>query len=249
MAATKEKEITIAEKLGALHELQRIDTKIDQIQQYRGELPMEVSDLEDEIEGLTNRVDKLDSGIKDKRDEIKELKNKIKEGEALVKKYEKQLNNVKNNREFDALNKESEIQKLDIQLAEKKIGKITEEIDNKKSYLKESKELLACKTDDLKLKKKELKKITAETEKEEASLTRKSKRAQKKIEERLINAYTRIRNNYRNGLAVVTVERDACGGCYNKIPPQKQLEIKQRKRVIVCEHCGRILVYAGEDIE
>jgi len=245
-------ELTVEEKLVNLHELQSIDSQIDEIKVLRGELPMEVNDLEDEITGLETRVAKLKEEAEELNSAVSGNQLGIKEAKALIEKYEGQQGNVKNNREFDALTKEIELQNLEVQLAEKKIRDANNEMGAKQEYLKESEEKLASRVSDLELKKVELQQIVTKTEKEEAKLTKKSTSQKKKIEDRLLKAYERIRTNYRNGLAVVTIERDSCGGCYAKIPPQRQLEIRTRKRFILCEHCGRVLVdnelANGEDI-
>jgi len=240
MAATKE--ISIGDKLDALETLQSVDSKIDEIRRLRGELPMEVNDLEDEIHGLETRIERIGTELKDLETDIANKKNGIKESEELIKKYEKQQLNVKNNREFDALNKEMEMQNLEIQLSEKKIGQADLAVVAKKELENTTKELLAGRQVDLKEKQKELKKITAETEKEEKQLLKESEKAQTSIEDRILKAYQRIRTSYNNGLAVVSVERDSCGGCFAKVPPQRQAEIRHRKKIIVCEHCGRILI-------
>lgn len=245
--ATKANEITVEEKLEALYNLQQVDKKINEIYKLRGELPLEVNDLEDEIAGLNTRADNLKAEIDGVNEDIAANKNKVKEAEAMKAKYEKQLNNVKNNREYDALTKEIENQDLDIQLANKKTKEADETIKSKEEYLKKSKEVLKAKKKDLVEKNKELEKITKDTEKEEKSLLNKRKKLAKTIEERLIKAYDRIRNAYKNGMAVVKVERNSCGGCFAKVPPQRQLELGQRKKIIVCEHCGRILVDFGEE--
>ena len=236
------KDITVEDKLKALYNLQQIDSSIDRIKTVRGELPLEVQDLEDEIEGLETRVENFTHDIKGLENSITEKRYAIKDSEALIRKYKEQQMNVRNNREFDSLSKEIEYQELEIQLANKRIKEFQASIENKKEILDSSQASLEEKQKDLQHKKKELDEITKETEKEEEELSKKSERAEKLIEDRLIAAYKRIRDNARNGLAVVTVQRDACGGCFNKIPPQRQLEIKSRKKVIVCEHCGRILV-------
>ncbi len=245
-AATKNKkdakDITVEDKLRALYDLQIIDSNIDKIQIVRGELPLEVQDLEDEIEGLETRVENFTHDIKGLENSITEKRYGIKDAEALIRKYKEQQNNVRNNREFDSLTKEIEFQELEIQLSEKRIREFEAQVSNKTEVLAEAQSLLDERQKDLEHKKAELEEIIKETEKDEDSLGKKSVKAQKSIEDRLINAYKRIRGNARNGLAVVTVQRDACGGCFNKIPPQRQLEIKSRKKVIVCEHCGRILV-------
>ena len=245
-------EISIEDKLRQLFSLQRIDTKIDEIEVLKGELPIEVSDLEDEITGLETRLKNLNDTVKDIEKEGQKFTAKISEGEALIKKYTKQLDDVKNNREFDALSKELEMQKLEIQLAEKKAREINDKASAKNTVIKEAKEKLKAKKSNLDVKKEELKSIIAKTEKEEKALRKNSQAAEALIDERLLKAYHRIRNNYRNGLALVAIERDACGGCFNQIPPQIQLEVSQRKKIIACEHCGRILVdseIAGYTVE
>ena len=232
----------MSEILETLYDLQQVDSKIDAIEVLKGELPMEVSDLEDEIEGLTKRVDKMSSQIDDLKSEINKHQVNKKEADTLIERYEKQLDSVKNNREYDALTKEIELQKLEIQLSEKRINEYNEKIEVRKQTLDSTKERLDDKTKALEVKKVELEKIIEKTNKEEAKLKRASEKVKKGIEARLLKSYTKIRSTYRNGLAVVTVERDACGGCFNKIPPQLQLEISQKKKIIACEHCGRVLV-------
>lgn len=236
------KELSVAEKLKSLYELQMIDSDFDEISILKGELPIEVSDLEDEIAGLETRVQKLNYTIKDMESDINRHKTNIKDSENNIVRYEKQLDNVKNNREFDALTKELELQKLEIQLSEKKIKEIKYLIGGKEETLVATQARLTQKQKDLDNKKVELSQIIEKTEKEEEKLKKKAEKARKKIEDRLLLAYDKIRNSYRNGLSVVSVERDACGGCFNKIPPQLQLEIGLRKKIIACEHCGRILV-------
>lgn len=235
-------ELSIAEKLKQLYELQLIDSEVDQIAILKGELPMEVSDLEDEIVGLETRTNKLVASIDDFNSEISRHQANLKEAETLIERYEKQMDNVKNDREYGALQKELEIQKLEIQLSEKKIKEINLLVATKEETRKATQEKLDQKKKDLEAKKVELEKIIEKTEKETDKLLKKSEKAKKNIEERLLKAYSKVRNAYRNGLAVVTVERDACGGCFNQIPPQVQLEIAMRKKIIACEHCGRILV-------
>jgi predicted nucleic acid-binding Zn-ribbon protein len=244
MAKTKTDEISVEEKLRALFELQQIDSKIDKIRTVRGELPLEVRDLEDLVAGLETRVNNFTEELKTLEDSITDKKNVIKDAQALIKKYEAQQAKVRNNREYDAITKEIEFQNLEIQLAEKRIKEYKATILAKKDVITQSEEDLKDRKKDLKLKKQELDEIIAETEKEEQDLLKKSKLSESIIEERLLNAYKRIRSNVINGLGVVTVERDACGGCFNKIPPQRHLDIKTHKKVIVCEHCGRILVDA-----
>jgi hypothetical protein len=235
-------EQTVEQKLKALYELQNIHTKIDKIRQVRGELPMEVADLEDEVAGLETRIQKIKAELDDTEDAIVNRKNMIKDAQALIKKYEKQLEDVKNNREYDALTKEVEIQNLEIQVCEKKIKEHGFEIASKTEIYDQALANIDSRKVDLEIKKGELATITAETEKEEQALTKKADKAETQIEERLLTAYNRLRKNAVNGLAVVTIDRDSCSGCFNQIPPQRQLDIRQRKKVIVCEHCGRILV-------
>ena len=244
MSKAKTDEISVEEKLRALFELQQIDSKIDKIRTVRGELPLEVRDLEDFVAGLETRIGNFTDELKTLDDAIVEKKNVIKDAQVLIKKYETQQGKVRNNREYDSLTKEMEFQNLEIQLAEKRIKEYKANIIAKKEIAEKSEEELASRQKDLKIKKKELEEIVAETEKEEAALLKKSKNSETIIDERLLNAYKRIRSNVMNGLGVVTVERDACGGCFNKIPPQRQLDIRMHKKIIVCEHCGRILVDA-----
>ncbi len=240
-----ESEISIEEKLRALFELQRVDTEIDKIKILRGELPLEVQDLEDEIEGLETRIKNLQDECKSLESAVSAKKNEIINANALIKKYQEQQENVRNSREFDSLSKEIEYQKLEIELCEKRIKEFTAQIKSKKEIIEEATKKLEERKHDLAVKKKELEEITAETQKEEEQLLKRSQEIEKMIEPRLISAYKRIRSNARNGLAVVTVERDSCGGCFAKIPPQRQLEIRSRKKIIVCEYCGRILVDRG----
>lgn len=236
------KELTVEEKLKYLSELQDIDSQIDEINILKGELPLEVSDLEDDIEGMNTRIHKLKDKIDDLEGEIAKHHSNISEAEALILRYEKQMDNVKNNREYDALSKELELQRLEIQLSKKKIKEAEGQLEKKVETLNVNEERFAAKSKELETKRVELQEIIEKTEKEEEKLQKKSEKARKKIEDRLLKAYSKIRENYRNGLAVVKVERDSCGGCFNKIPPQVQLEIAMRKKIIACEHCGRILV-------
>ena len=235
-------EQTVEQKLKALYELQTIHTKIDKIRQVRGELPMEVADLEDDVEGLETRIQKIKSELDDLEDDIVTRKNLIKEAQSNIKKYETQLNEVKNNREYEAISKEIEIQGLDIQVSEKKIKEYGYEITTKTQIYEKALADLEGRRADLDAKKAELGTITSETEKEENELNSEADKASKNIEERLLIAYNRLRGNAKNGLAVVTIQRDSCSGCFNQIPPQRQSDIRQRKKIIVCEHCGRILV-------
>lgn len=239
---TKEADVSVEKKLIALFSLQQIDSKIDKIRIIRGELPLEVQDLEDEIAGLETRIDNFIQDIKNLETSINERKSAIVDCQMLIKRYEEQQNNVRNNREFDSLTKEIEYQNLEIQLNEKKIKEFTLALEAKKSDVERANSILLERRNDLEIKKAELNDIIAETEIEEKELLQKSIENQKYIEERLLTAYKRIRENARNGLAVVKIERDACGGCFNKIPPQRQLDIRMHKKIIVCEYCGRILV-------
>jgi predicted nucleic acid-binding Zn-ribbon protein len=236
------KDFSVEEKLTNLVRLQKIDSKLDEIGILKGELPMEVSDLEDEIQGLHARQTRIEEEINGISDFIEKKKEIIKESDALLKKYEKQSDNVKNNREFEAINKEMEMQQLEVKLAEKHIKDANEEIGEKIKVLETAKKQIASKESVLNNKKSELEKIIADTEKEENQFKEVSNTARVALDDRLLFSYDRIRNNYRNGLSVVPVVRDSCGGCFNAIPPQKQSEIKQHKKIIVCENCGRILV-------
>lgn len=241
------KDYSVEEKLASLIKLQKVDSKLDGIKILRGELPIEVSDLEDEIEGLNARQNRIEEEMNGIQQFIEDKKNAIKEAQDLIKKYEKQSDNVKNNREFEAINKEMEMQTLEMKLAEKHIKDATDDLAEKGRQLEVAKKAITSKEGNLKGKKSELEKIIAETDKEEKQYKKLEEAARTSVDERLLISYDRIRNNYRNGLAVVPVERDSCGGCFNAIPPQKQSEIKQRKKIIVCENCGRILV--DDDLE
>ncbi len=242
-------EMTVAEKLKALYNKQLVDTAIDKIKILRGELPLEVQDLEDEIEGLQTRVSKFDEDVAALEKSISGKNQEITNSQELIKKYQEQQNNVRNNREYDSLSKEIEFQTLEIELCEKRIREFTVQIEDKKVVIGESASVLSERKLDLENKKSELDAIIDETKKEEEVLEKKSAGLDQIIEPRLSTAYTKIRANARNGLAVVPVERDACGGCFNKIPPQRQLDIASHKKIIVCEYCGRILVDAkmGEE--
>lgn len=236
------KEFSVEEKLTSLLTLQKIESKLDEIHILKGELPMEVADLEDEIQGLHSRQTRIEEEINGVTDFIEQRKTAIKEAEALVKKYDKQSSNVKNNREFEAINKEVEMQQLEVKLAEKHIKDATEEIAEKAILLEKAKKNIGAKEGVLSTKKGELEKIVAANEKEEKHFNKLAVDAKHHVESRLLTSYEKIRKSYRNGLAVVPVERDACGGCFNAIPPQKQSEIKQHKKIMICENCGRILV-------
>jgi uncharacterized protein len=235
-------EIVVEEKLRLLFELQTVDSEIDKIKILRGELPLEVQDLEDELAGLQTRISNIEEEISNLDQSIQKKKADIIESQALIKRYQEQQMNVRNNREFDSLSKEIEFQTLEIELSEKRIKEFSFQLTERKEQLEESSQLLKEREGDLQSKKEELNSIVSENQKEEEELLAKSSEFQNRIEPRLYSAYKRIRKNARNGLAVVPVERDACGGCFNKIPPQRQLDIKSRKKIIVCEYCGRILV-------
>ena len=240
MANTKE--LSVEEKLRALYDLQLIDTRIDEIRNVRGELPLEVEDLEDEVAGLSSRAEKLKSDLEHMEDQIKAKKNAIEGHQESMKKYAKQQETVRNNREFNSLTKEVEFQELEIQLAEKQIKEMKATMEHKKQVIGDSKEKLEQKSTHLKHKKAELSDIMSETQKEEAFLTEKSAEYEKQIDDRLLAAYKRIRSSVRNGLAVVSIERGASAGSFFTIPPQTQVEIAARKKVITDEHSGRILV-------
>jgi predicted nucleic acid-binding Zn-ribbon protein len=246
-AKASTKETTIAEKLDALYALQKIDSQIDKIRTVRGELPLEVQDLEDEIEGLETRIKKMQDEAKELDTEVNDRKNAIKDAETAIAKFKEQQNNVRNNREFESLAKEIEFQDLEMKLHDKRIKEAKAKIASKKEVLDEAKERLEMRKGDLKEKKGELDEIVAETQKEEDTLLEASNKAKAAIDDRLIAAYDRLRTNAKNGLAVVGVDRDSCGGCFNKIPPQRQLDIQTKRKVIVCEHCGRILVPTTEE--
>lgn len=235
-------DVSVEQRLIALYSLQQIDSQIDKIKIIRGELPLEVQDLEDEIAGLETRISNFKQDIEQLRNEIGERQNARKTSESLIKKYEEQQMNVRNNREFDSLSKEIEFQNLEIQLADKKVKELNFKIENLEADIEDAESRFEERTSDLEAKKGELTDIVAETEKEELDLASKSRSNEEFIEDRLLTAYKRIRKNARNGLAVVQVERDACGGCFNKIPPQHQMDIKIHKKIIVCEYCGRILI-------
>ncbi len=239
--ATK-KEVSVASKLDALYQLQRIDSEIDRIRTIRGELPLEVQDLEDELQGLETRLNKLQDEVKTLEQEAVDRKNAMKDAETAILKYKEQQNNVRNNREYESLDKEIEFQELEIKLHDKRIKEAKFNTVNKAELLNEAKLRFDLRAGDLATKKAELDEIISETQKDEEILIIKSEKAKSAIEERLVVAYIRLRQNAKNGLAVVSVDRDSCGGCFNKIPPQRQLDIQTKRKIIVCEHCGRILV-------
>ena len=237
-----EKEITVEEKLKALYELQKAVSKIDEIKILRGELPLEVQDLEDEIIGLNTRMENFESEIAEIIATIASKKIEIEESKIKIAKYKEQQDNVRNNREYDNLSKEIEFQSLEIELSEKRIREFSAGLETKQLDQKTTSEQLSERKLDLELKKGELNEIVSETKQEEERLREHAKEIESLIEPRLVTAFKRIRKNARNGLAVVYVQRDACGGCFNKIPAQRQLDIRLRKKIIVCEYCGRILV-------
>ncbi len=239
-------DISIEERLRALYELQTVVSEIDKIKTLRGELPLEVQDLEDDITGIKTRLLNLEDEMKVLETSLNNRKISIKDSQALIARYTEQQNNVRNNREFDSLSKEIEFQNLEIELSEKRIKEFTAEMAEKKLTIEASKQALKEHEEELSRKKSELDDITQETKIEEEKLKGKADKIEVFIEPRLLTAFKRIRKNARNGLAVVTIQRDACGGCFNKIPPQRQLDIASRKKIIVCEYCGRILV--DEDI-
>ena len=245
-AAASKKEVSVADKLNALYQLQKIDSEIDRIRTIRGELPLEVQDLEDELQGLETRLIKLQDEIKELEQDATDRKNSIKDSELAIAKYKEQQNNVRNNREYESLDKEIEFQDLEIKLNDKRIKESKYTLTNKKELLEDATTKFELRKGDLATKKAELDEIIAETQKEEEALLSKSEKAKGSVEDRLVIAYTRLRGNAKNGLAVVPVDRDSCGGCFNKIPPQRQLDIQTKRKIIVCEHCGRILVPTEE---
>ncbi|MFY0600551.1 MAG: hypothetical protein JXR03_12845 [Cyclobacteriaceae bacterium] len=241
-------ENTVAKKLENLVKLQSIDSKLDELIKVRGALPEEVMDLEDEIAGYQTRVDKQNQELEDMEEKIAGNKVAIKDAEKLIKKYEEQQMNVRNNREYDAITKEMELQQLEIQILEKRIKEAYDKIEIKKGEIDQTKETLSERTKDLDTKKDELKVITQESEDDEKKLLKDRDKAAKNVEDRLFKSYDKVRTNMRNGLAVVPVKRGACGGCFNIVPPQKQAEIRETKKIIVCEHCGRILADVEDEI-
>jgi uncharacterized protein len=242
-------ESTVAQKLEAIHNLQKIDSRLDAIFKIRGALPEEVQDLEDEIIGYETRLEKFNTDMAALEDEIKRHKEAIKESEKLIKKYQEQQMNVRNNREYDAITKELELQDLEIQVSKKKIGEAQARIESKQQDLESLNEILKDRKKDLDQKKDELKSIVSESESEENKLLTDKEKAGKKIEDRLLKSYEKIRTNAKNGLAVVMVKRGACGGCFNIVPPQRQADIREKKKLIVCEHCGRILAGVEDEVE
>jgi hypothetical protein len=252
MAKKDPSELSVEERLKTLYQLQTALSAIDEKRALRGELPLEVQDLEDEIEGLTTRVEKIASDIADYQRAISQKKGEIADAEASVERYKAQLNEVKNNREYDTLSKEIEFQTLEIELCNKKIREANNKIADKEREKESSEQLIAERQSDLDVKKNELEEIMEETRVEEEKLKEQVKTLEAKIEGRLLTSFKRIRKNARNGLGIVYVQRDACGGCFNKIPPQRQLDIKMHKKIIVCEYCGRIMIdpeLAGVKVE
>ena len=242
MAKKDPTDLSVEEKLKTLYQLQTTLSAIDEERALRGELPLEVQDLEDEIAGLTTRVEKIKNDIKEFEDAVKQKKAEINEAQASVERYKTQLNDVKNNREYDTLSKEIEFQTLEIELCNKKIRDANTKVEEKNRDLKATEEQIADRRQALDEKKNELDEIMDETRAEEERLKEKAKELEVKIEPRLLTSFKRIRKNARNGLGIVYVQRDACGGCFNKIPPQRQLDIRMHKKIIVCEYCGRILI-------
>ena len=235
-------EYSVEEKLQSLYQLQTMLTEIDKIKTLRGELPLEVQDLEDEIAGLTTRIEKASADVVEMSKGVAENKNTIEVSRQAVNKYQEQQDHVSNNREFDSLNKEIEFKNLEIELAEKRIREFTNAINAKKEEIENNRALVAEKQQDLEIKKSELQEIIEENRQEEERLREKCKNLELNIEPRLLQSFKRIRNNTRNGLGIVYVQRESCGGCFNKIPPQRQLDIRMRKKIIVCEYCGRIMI-------
>ena len=239
---TTDVDYSMQEKILALYELQKIDSKIDEINKVKGELPLEVQDLEDEMAGMTTRIEHVNAEIEELNSLIKQRKREVDQAKIMIGNYKEQQNNVRNNREFDAITKEIEYQELEIELAEKRLKEYAAGIKAKKLQLEEAENLSKERAADLAAKKAELESIEVETAPQVAEYEAQRERVLAKIDERLLAAYERIRRNVRNGLAVVTVKRDACGGCFNRIPPQRQVDIRQGKKIIICEYCGRILV-------
>ena len=246
---TAEVDYSMQEKILALYDLQKIDSQIDAINKIKGELPLEVQDLDEELAGLRSRVENINAEIEEFNALTKQRKREVDQAKIQIGNYKEQQNNVRNNREFDAIAKEIEYQELVIELAEKRLKEYAAGVKGKKAQVEETESVMAERQKDLEAKQAELQSIEEETASQVADLTAQAEKAQAKIDERLLAAYRRIRRNVRNGLAVVTVRRDACGGCYNRIPPQRQMEIRQGKKIIICEYCGRILVADPEEVQ
>ena len=239
---TNEVDYSMQEKIMALYQLQKIDSEIDEINKIKGELPLEGQDLEDELAGLNTRIENINAEIEELNSLTRQRKREVDQAKIMIGNYKEQQNNVRNNREYDAITKEIEYQELEIELAEKRLKEYAATMKAKKALIDETNERVAERNIDYKAKKEELDSIEAETAQQVADLVAKAEKAKQPIDERLLTAYNRIRSNVHNGLAVVTVTRDACGGCFNRIPPQRQVDIRQGKKLIVCEYCGRILV-------
>ena len=246
---TTEVDYSMQEKIIALYELQKIDSRIDEINKVKGELPLEVQDLDDELAGLRSRIEHINAEIDELNTLTKQRKREVDQAKILIANYKEQQNNVRNNREFDAISKEIEYQELEIELADKRLKEYAAGVKAKKAQLEEAEAVVEERTKDLEAKKAELESIEAETAAQVEDFARQADAAKARIDERLLAAYDRIRGNVRNGLAVVTVKRDACGGCFNRIPPQRQVDIRQGKKIIICEYCGRILVADPEVAE
>lgn len=242
-------ESTVAQKLEALVKLQAIDSQLDELTKVRGALPDEVQDLEDEIIGYETRISNYETEMQNIEKGIQDKKNAKKSAEQLITKYEEQQMNVRNNREYDAITKEIELQQLEIQISDKKISESHEVIKKIEEQIEETRALLEERNKDLSSKKAELDVIVTESEEEEQKLMKAREKASKNIEDRLLKSYEKIRDNAKNGLAVVSIKRGACGGCFNVAPPQRQAEVRERKKLIVCEHCGRILADVEDVIE
>lgn len=246
---TADVDYSMQEKILALYDLQKIDSKIDQINKVKGELPLEVQDLEDEMAGMKTRIDNINAEIEEFNALTKQRKREVDQARIQIGNYKEQQNNVRNNREYDAITKEIEYQELEIELAEKRLKEYSAGVKAKKIQLEEAETRMKERSADLEAKRGELESIEAETAPQVAQYEAEAERAHEKIDDRLLTAYERIRRNVRNGLAVVTVKRDACGGCFNRIPPQRQVEIRQGKKIIICEYCGRILVADPEEAQ
>ena len=240
--AKQEKELTVEEKLKALYELQQVDSKIDELRILAGELPQEVKDMSDEVEGLRTRRENIEADIKAAETQLSDYRVRIENANAAISRYKEQQDNVRNNREFDNLSKEIEYQQLDIELSQKKIKQAQEDLERLSEEKHKTVSVIEEKSVDLNNKRNELESILLETKAETEALMVRSADLEKKVDERLLAAFKRIRKNAHNGLAVVKVERDSCGGCHSKIPAQRQLDIRLHKKIIVCEFCGRILV-------
>ena len=239
---TNDVDYSMQEKIMALYQLQKLDSEIDEINKVKGELPLEVQDLEDELAGLNTRIENINAEIEELNNLTRQRKREVDQAKIMITNYKEQQNNVRNNREYDAITKEIEYQELEIELAEKRLKEYSAQMKVKKALIDETNTLVEERNIDYRAKREELDSIEAETAQQVADLTAKAAKAKEPIDERLLSAYNRIRSNVRNGLAVVTVTRDACGGCFNRIPPQRQVDIRQGKKLIVCEYCGRILV-------